>query len=482
MSRDALVVGINTYSYECLKDLTAPAQDAEAIAKLLEKYGEFNAKRLPAVKDKQNNTIRVGQKTQVTLTQLEAAIVQLFKPEGRNIPDTALLYFSGHGLRKKQGIQEGFLATSDTNPDVCNWGLRLKWLRELLQESEVRQQIIWLDCCYSGELLNFAEADPGDRGKGRDRCFIAASREFEPAFEEIGTNHSVLTTALLQGLEQKEKQVTNYTIVDAITQNISKFPQCPIFSNSGGVINFICAVPIIENSSSQRTNNKCNEEILEESNESELTEFESPMDANSSNDDFQGISDVIFSISSEILNDNRFWTTGLILAIVVSFVSCVGDGFVTSRHEGMKENLISAHRRGNNELVKQMIIKIFNENSNTTRNIEKIDLAKIDLSGANIGDTNLVNLNFSDAYLIGTNLSNTNLRNANFQNANLRNADLRGANLEDANLDGTNLNGADIDNAILTGYNNLKLEQVIAAKNWEKAKYNEEMKKQLGLR
>jgi uncharacterized protein YjbI with pentapeptide repeats/energy-coupling factor transporter ATP-binding protein EcfA2 len=237
MSRDALVVGINTYSYERLKDLTAPAQDAEAVAKLLENYGEFNVKRLPAVKDKQNNTIRVGQKTGVTLTQLEDAIAQLFKPEGRNIPDTALLYFSGHGLRKSRGgIHQGYLATSDVNPDLGYWGLSLQWLRQLLQESEVKQQIIWLDCCYSGELLNFAEADPGDRGKGRDRCFIAASREFEPAFVGIGTNHSVLTTALLQGLEPRDKQVTNYTVVDVIDQNIAQFPQRPIFANSGGII------------------------------------------------------------------------------------------------------------------------------------------------------------------------------------------------------------------------------------------------------
>jgi tetratricopeptide (TPR) repeat protein len=238
MSRDALLVGINTYSYERLSNLTAPAIDAEAIAKLLEDYGEFKVKRLPAVKDKQNNTIRVGQKTGVTLTQLEEAIVQLFKPEGKNIPDTALLYFSGHGLRKNQGIQEGFLATSDTNPDVGNWGLRLKWLRELLQESEVRQQIIWLDCCYSGELLNFGEADPGDKGKGRDRCFIAASREFEVAYEASATNYSVLTTALLQGLKPREHQqrVTNYTVISAIEENLPKFPQRPIFANSGGII------------------------------------------------------------------------------------------------------------------------------------------------------------------------------------------------------------------------------------------------------
>jgi uncharacterized protein YjbI with pentapeptide repeats len=477
MSRDALVVGINTYSYERLSNLTAPAQDAEAVAKLLEDYGEFNVKRLPAVKDKQNNTIRVGQKTQVTLTQLEDAIVQLFKPEGRNIPDTALLYFSGHGLRKNQGIQEGFLATSDTNPPI--WGLSLQWLRRLLQESEVRQQIIWLDCCYSGELLNFDEADPGDRGKGRDRCFIAASREFEPAFEAIATNHSVLTTALLQALEPKEKQVTNYTVVDAIAQNIAKFPQRPIFSNSGGVINLIRGVPIIDKSSSQHTNNLSNEDILEESNESDTPDSENPTGSNSSNNEFYRILNENYSISSE--EGNRFVAILVSVIILGSLISGVNDNFVTSRRKEIKENLISAHKQGNTVLVKQVIRIIFNENQNTNER-DKINLSQIDLSGANLSDTNLVNFDFSDSFLIGTNLSNTNLRNARLINANLRNADLKNANLEDANLDGTNLTGANIENAILTGYNDLKPEQVTSARGWEMAKYNEDMRKELGLK
>jgi hypothetical protein len=39
MSRDALVVGINTYSYERLSNLTAPAIDAEAIAFVWDGFG-----------------------------------------------------------------------------------------------------------------------------------------------------------------------------------------------------------------------------------------------------------------------------------------------------------------------------------------------------------------------------------------------------------------------------------------------------------
>ena len=236
MSRDALVVGIN--KYERFNPLNAPGGDAEAVAQRLEQYGEFKVTRLPGVKDKQNNRIRVGQKTKVTLSQLEDAIIQLFMPEGRSVPDTAILYFSGHGLRKSRGIQEGFLASSDVNPEGGNWGLSLQWLRRLLLASEVRQQIIILDCCYSGEVLNVAEADPGERGKGRDRCFIAASREFEVAYEGIDGSHSAFTAALLDALEPKsERWVTNHTLVERLNQVNSEFPQRPIFANSGEPIN-----------------------------------------------------------------------------------------------------------------------------------------------------------------------------------------------------------------------------------------------------
>jgi len=239
MIRDGLVVGINSYEYTRLGSLKAPAEDAEAIAQILSKSGDFHVSRLPEISDKENNTTRVGRKTKVVLTQLEEALVRLFKPTGDNIPDTALFYFSGHGLRKDRGIQEGFLATSDVNPDLNNWGLRLKWLRELLQESPVRQQIVLLDCCYSGELLNFDEADPGERGKGRDRCFIAASREYELAYEETTGNHGVLTKALLQGLDptrQLDGVVSNFTLVDFIKQSLQGATQRPIYANSGGQI------------------------------------------------------------------------------------------------------------------------------------------------------------------------------------------------------------------------------------------------------
>ncbi|NET36631.1 MAG: hypothetical protein F6K19_32150 [Cyanothece sp. SIO1E1] len=230
MSRDALVVGINAYGQ--LANLRSPAQDAEAIAQLLTQQGEFRVWRLPEVV--QDSTLQVGRQTPISLNQLEDALVQLFKPTGQHIPDTALFFFSGHGLRKDRGIQEGYLATSDVNPAQGNWGLSLQWLRRLLQESPVPHQIVWLDCCYSGELLNFTEADPGIQGERKSLFLIAASREFEPAYEQIGGQHSVLTAALLKGLDPRRQPtgvVTNDTLIGEIEQTLQGETQQPLWLN-----------------------------------------------------------------------------------------------------------------------------------------------------------------------------------------------------------------------------------------------------------
>lgn len=234
MSRDALVVGINTYQY--LPSLKAPARDAEAISQQLHTYGEFRIHRLPEVI--QDGKPLIGQKTQVTLRELETALINLFKPKGSSIPQTATFYFSGHGIQRDAGIREGYLALSDSNPDKGFYGLSLFWLRRLLQESPVRQRIIWLDCCHSGELLNFLEADPGAH-PGTDRLFMAASREYETAYESLDSQYSVFTDALLTGLDPNRigsGVITNHSLTDWVNHTLKGEIQQPLFESSGSEI------------------------------------------------------------------------------------------------------------------------------------------------------------------------------------------------------------------------------------------------------
>ena len=243
MSRDALVVGINTYSH--LKPLKAPAHDAEAIARILEKDGDFQTvRRLPEAIDQSNgNTPKVGQSIAVSQTQLEQALKQLFKPDSSQAPDTALFYFSGHGLRDpdgEDGLDKGYLATSDTNPAQARPGVSLAWLQNLLARSPVKNQIVWLDCCHSGGLLiDVGAANPG-HSNDRNRCFIASSRDFEQSWQDLNSPYSVLTKALLEGLDPTRLQgrwVDSFALVDYVNQALKGELQKPICTNFGEAIN-----------------------------------------------------------------------------------------------------------------------------------------------------------------------------------------------------------------------------------------------------
>jgi WD40 repeat protein len=234
MVRDAVVVGIN--AYQALPSLKAPARDAEAIAQVLQTNGEFRVHRMPEVI--QAGQPSIGHKTQVTLRDLETALINLFKPKGGHSPETALFYFSGHGLQREAGVREGYLALSDSQPDKGFYGLSLFWLRRLLQESPVRQRIIMLDCCHSGELLNFLEADSGAQ-PGTDRLFMAASRAYEPAFESLDSPYSIFTQAVLAGLDPQRVAagiVTNHSLTDYVNHTLKGEIQQPLFECSGSEI------------------------------------------------------------------------------------------------------------------------------------------------------------------------------------------------------------------------------------------------------
>lgn len=246
MNREALVVGINHYPF--LKDfsgqprhLMKPAADAEAIAQLLETYGNFQVKRFPGMNIEGSWQVDPHPKTKnCEITALKEAISKLFNP-ANNIPDTALLFFVGNSLLDEQGgVQEGFLATSDTNPQKAKWGISLHWLSQILQKSPVRQQIVWLDCYHIGKYINFLQSDISHlESTHNDRSFIFVSQEIEVNTTQINSEHSLLTNCLLEALEPENHPhvwVTNYSLIDYLNKKLTISTLSPVFHNSGNEI------------------------------------------------------------------------------------------------------------------------------------------------------------------------------------------------------------------------------------------------------
>ena len=235
MSRHALVIGINSYPLLSGGNLNTPASSANAIAEILKKHGRFQSiDRLPITGEGGEFGVNPNPKAKemVTSDQLKSFIKKLFSyPGGENIPETVLLFFAGHGRPKRhsENVTEGFLETSDSTGKEIK-GASIPWLRTLIsQQSSVPQQIIWLDCCYSGELLNFAEAEISHVSKGGSRLVITACWESQSAKSSPKANYGLLTEALLEGLTQfSDGVVTAKALCEFVKQKLKGAPQEPI--------------------------------------------------------------------------------------------------------------------------------------------------------------------------------------------------------------------------------------------------------------
>jgi hypothetical protein len=198
--RKALIVANDSYEQEALRDLVAPAADAEALGQVLgdRQIGEF--------------TVQVvrNQPSYVIQAQIEELFLE-------SLPDDVLLlHFSGHGLKNQSG--ELYFAASNTRPKLLgSTAVPADFVQRCMRASRSRSIVLFLDCCYGGAFaqgvavraagdINVLDSFPQERGGGRGRAVITASNAMEYAFEgdQLADNQqprpSVFTAALVEGL------------------------------------------------------------------------------------------------------------------------------------------------------------------------------------------------------------------------------------------------------------------------------------------
>ncbi|MBD2152688.1 caspase family protein [Pseudanabaena sp. FACHB-1277] len=228
MQRKALVVGVSQYSK--LRSLESFSNNANAIADILEPT--FKVKRLPEAVEGDRVCVGKGKdKGTMPCDRLQSEIRDLFTATDL---DTVLLYFSGHGVRGRQHYPKTYLATSETEvlDDGYRKSIEIDLLKQFLRDCPAREQIVWLDCCYGGDLADFREIC--DRNDGKTRFIITASRSQDPAYQEIAGEMGVFTRVLVEALARTgtmARRITCAAIEDAVREKLQslQYPQMPQF-------------------------------------------------------------------------------------------------------------------------------------------------------------------------------------------------------------------------------------------------------------
>ena len=75
-------------------------------------------------------------------------------------------------------------------------------------------------------------------GNDRNRCFIASSRDFEKSWQDLNSPYSVLTNALLEGLDPTRpgRWIDTFALVDYVNQALKGELQSPVCTNFGDAI------------------------------------------------------------------------------------------------------------------------------------------------------------------------------------------------------------------------------------------------------
>ena len=236
--REALIIANDQFEDTGLRQLEAPPQDAKSLARVLSnpEIGGFNVQILL---NKSSDIIRKSVET-------------FFLDRKKN--DLLLLYFSGHGIKDLNGHL--YFATKETQrKKLLSTAIASQFIRDCMGKSISKQQILLLDCCYSGAFGRTKKADNsvhlGDIFKGEGRVVLTSSDAMQYAFEGdkiegVGV-HSIFTKALVDGIEtgnadlDKDGHISidelyDYVYEEVINQKPEQTPQKWEFDIKGKVI------------------------------------------------------------------------------------------------------------------------------------------------------------------------------------------------------------------------------------------------------
>lgn len=201
-------IGIDDYRDAAIPTLYCAGRDAQEMSDLFEGIGA---------------DVSLILNSQATLVTMKRALWGLSRRV--DINDTAVVYYAGHGARPSVPRRN---AVSTTVPcllpydayhdDLVATGIAMDELGRCFESIACKRVLFLFDSCYSGAVVSGrAFASPGERASapespvlptiaGEGTVILAASQEYEPAFEDRDTGHGVFTEFLIEALSGKAAQ------------------------------------------------------------------------------------------------------------------------------------------------------------------------------------------------------------------------------------------------------------------------------------
>lgn len=193
----ALIIANTEYTDSGLSQLTAPGMDAKEFARVLD------SRDICAFDDVivlfNEHASRVSETIDYFLSN-------------RKPSDLLMLYFSGHGVRDEYGSL--YLAVKNTNrARLRSTAIKSDFIREAMDQSRSKRQVLILDCCNSGAFAQGTKAEVGGsvgtasafEGTGYGRVVLTASDSTQFAWEGDKVTgdmeNSLFTNFLVKGLE-----------------------------------------------------------------------------------------------------------------------------------------------------------------------------------------------------------------------------------------------------------------------------------------
>lgn len=225
--RLAIIIGTSDYEDTKLAHLESPTQDAMGLTNVLQdpRIGAYEVKMF----------------LNASSYSVNKAIEGFCQSLDRD--DVILLYLSGHGIKDDDGRLH--FAAADTRINLLrSTAISASFINDAMNSCRSRNQIMLLDCCYSGA---FAREMRDCRG----RVVIASSNAIQFSFEARSEDGlpgtGVFTSTMIQGLKTGDadldqdglisvQELYEYIYTQLVEVSAQQIPRMSMFDIQGRII------------------------------------------------------------------------------------------------------------------------------------------------------------------------------------------------------------------------------------------------------